>query len=147
MAMILKTVLALAASTTALPTFATISSRASTPASNHCGAPDSSVIVSGTPWIVYSMNYNYQVCSEDETVRAGQRVLTSLIHGRTSKGPAAPGLLASSLARTASRSVPGAALGISKKLPVPPMFRRATGESIDRIVMCYSGWLTRTSST
>ncbi|KAK4952323.1 hypothetical protein LTR17_002367 [Elasticomyces elasticus] len=58
--MALKWILALAASATALPTIATISSRASTPASNHCGAPDSSVIVSGTPWIVYSMNYNYQ---------------------------------------------------------------------------------------
>ncbi|KAK4890067.1 hypothetical protein LTR27_011173 [Elasticomyces elasticus] len=58
--MALRWILALAARTTALPTIATISSRASTPASNHCGAPDSSVIVSGTPWIVYSMNYNYQ---------------------------------------------------------------------------------------
>ena len=26
-----------------------------------CGAPDAYEIIDGTPWIVYSMNYNYEV--------------------------------------------------------------------------------------
>lgn len=55
-----KAALALAATATALPTFNTLSTRATTAAKNMCGAPDSSEIIDGTPWIVYSMNYNYQ---------------------------------------------------------------------------------------
>jgi xyloglucan-specific endo-beta-1,4-glucanase len=44
----------------ALPTFSQLASRSSTAAQNFCGAPDSYSVISGTPWIVYSMNYNYQ---------------------------------------------------------------------------------------
>ena len=52
---------ALVATATALPTFPAIASRSTTSQpQNMCGAPDASEIIDGTPWIVYSMNYNYQ---------------------------------------------------------------------------------------
>lgn len=52
---------ALVATSSALPTFSSISTRqSSTPAQDLCGTPDDSVIVDGTPWIVYNMMYNYQ---------------------------------------------------------------------------------------
>lgn len=60
MAMAVNMLLALAATSAALPTFSDISTRASTAPQNMCGAPDASEIITGTPWIVYSMNYNYQ---------------------------------------------------------------------------------------
>jgi len=56
-ALAIPALIALAATASALPT---LSSRASTAPENLCGAPDASEIISGTPWIVYSMNYNYQ---------------------------------------------------------------------------------------
>lgn len=48
---------ALAAAVTAAPS----SKRQSTQGSaNYCGAPNSYEVISDTPWIVFSMNYNYQ---------------------------------------------------------------------------------------
>lgn len=56
-----KSLLALVATATALPTFSSLSTRASTTAAgNYCGAPDAYQVIDGTPWIVYSMNYNYE---------------------------------------------------------------------------------------
>lgn len=57
--------LALAATSNAMPTFSSLSRRAtsyttSAAAQNLCGTPDDSVILGGTPWIVYNMMYNYQ---------------------------------------------------------------------------------------
>ncbi|GME41386.1 Family 12 glycoside hydrolase protein [Neofusicoccum parvum] len=55
----LQAVLALAASASALPTFSSLQQRQSTQAAtNLCGMPDDSLILSGTPWIVYNMMYN-----------------------------------------------------------------------------------------
>ncbi|KAI7202939.1 hypothetical protein D0869_12125 [Hortaea werneckii] len=56
---------ALAATSSAMPTFSSLSRRAtsyttSAAAQNLCGTPDDSVILDGTPWIVYNMMYNYQ---------------------------------------------------------------------------------------
>lgn len=51
---------ALAATVSALAT--PLSSRADLTA-NYCGAPDAYKVISGSPWIVYSMNYNYQSIS------------------------------------------------------------------------------------
>lgn len=52
--------LALVATSSALPTFSEISRRASTTAQDLCGTPDDSVIIDSTPWIVYNMMYNYE---------------------------------------------------------------------------------------
>lgn len=53
---------------TLLPVAATVSAtRQAVPGSlvhrqteQYCGAPNANQVLSGTPWIVYSMNYNYQ---------------------------------------------------------------------------------------
>ncbi|EKG13159.1 Glycoside hydrolase family 12 [Macrophomina phaseolina MS6] len=55
----MQAMLALAASATALPTFSSMQKRqASQSPANLCGMPDDSLILSGTPWIVYNMMYN-----------------------------------------------------------------------------------------
>ncbi|KAF4312765.1 putative family 12 glycoside hydrolase protein [Botryosphaeria dothidea] len=53
----IQAMLALATSTSALPTFSSMQKRAQA-ATNLCGMPDDSLILSGTPWIVYNMMYN-----------------------------------------------------------------------------------------
>jgi len=55
-----KTLLALAATTSAFPTFDSLSARAATAPGTYCGKPNADQVISGTPWIVFSMNYNYQ---------------------------------------------------------------------------------------
>ena len=53
--------LALAAAVNGLPT-SSLSKRAeSATPRNMCGAPNDSELIWGTPWIVFSMNYNYKV--------------------------------------------------------------------------------------
>lgn len=52
------TVVAAAASSTASATAA-----AEQAASTYCGSPNEYEVLSGTPWIIYSMNYNYQSIS------------------------------------------------------------------------------------
>ncbi|KAH6894093.1 concanavalin A-like lectin/glucanase domain-containing protein [Thelonectria olida] len=48
------------ASSFVLPALVASVSGASQPTSTYCGAPNSFEVLSGTPWIIYSMNYNYQ---------------------------------------------------------------------------------------
>lgn len=62
--------LALAAVASAIPTDL-VSKRASTPASNLCGDPNAYTIVPGTPWIVFSMNYNVQYLDSPNEICTG----------------------------------------------------------------------------
>lgn len=48
-----------AVAATAVPTNEDVSSGAAT-SSSYCGAPNDYEVISDTPWIVYSMNYNYE---------------------------------------------------------------------------------------
>lgn len=54
--------LALAATVavTAMPTTSLLSRQTSATPRNMCGTPNDSELIPGTPWIVFSMNYNYQ---------------------------------------------------------------------------------------
>ena len=56
------TIIALAATISAYPNPFNHDARSTTSQpQNMCGAPDASEIINNTPWIVYSMNYDYQV--------------------------------------------------------------------------------------
>ena len=57
---VVPALLALAATSNALPTVSSLMNRAATAAKNLCGTPNDSLIISGTPWIVFNMMYNYQ---------------------------------------------------------------------------------------
>jgi hypothetical protein len=48
------------ASSFVLPALVASVSGASQPTSTYCGAPNAYEVLSGTPWIIFSMNYNYQ---------------------------------------------------------------------------------------
>lgn len=49
-------------SSSLLPVLVATASAAS-PTSTFCGAPNAYEVLTGTPWIIYSMNYNYQSIS------------------------------------------------------------------------------------
>ncbi|KAF4552818.1 putative glycosyl hydrolase family 12 protein [Elsinoe fawcettii] len=53
------TLVALAATTAALPG-AVVQRQVTAQPANFCGQPNDSEVIRGTPWIVFSMNYNYQ---------------------------------------------------------------------------------------
>lgn len=57
------TLLALAAAASTMPTTSLVERQTSARPRNMCGAPNDSELIDGTPWIVFSMNYNYQQIS------------------------------------------------------------------------------------
>ena len=55
--------LALAATVSAIPMTSLVERQTSAQPREMCGAPNDSELIDGTPWIVFSMNYNYQQIS------------------------------------------------------------------------------------
>ncbi|EME39063.1 glycoside hydrolase family 12 protein [Dothistroma septosporum NZE10] len=73
------TMIAQIAAALALPHHTTLSVRADRAAQNFCGAPNDYAVISGSPWIVYSMNYAYQEI--DGSACTGYESLTTASDG------------------------------------------------------------------